>query len=182
MISNELSLDVSSNHNLKVMRLYDTSHYYNNQIVENYVIEILPVNKTTWISFFVAKNFSLALNASSLQYKKVNNANDLLDLPDGIYEIKQSIKPNILTVNHFYHLRVLDVLNRLEVEKDKLRDNTCRLSQREYAVNRDKLRDIHEYILGAKWKVEQCGDKKKGKEMYEFAKTLLDQYSNECRC
>lgn len=164
------------------MRLYDTSHYYADQVVENYVIEVLPVNKTTWLSFFVNKNFSLALNASSLQYKKVNKAEDLLDLPDGIYEIKQSIKPNLLTINHFYHLRITALLYKIGIQKNKLRDNLCNLSKSEYYVNREKLRDIEEYILGAKWKVEECGDKKAGKEMYQFACTLLDKYSNECKC
>lgn len=182
MISTELSLEVSNSSNQKVMRLYDTSHYYNNQLVENYLIEVLPVNKSTWLTFHVSKNFSLVLNASSLQYKKVSKAADLIDLPDGIYEIKQSIKPNILTFNHFYHLRTTELMNTLSKEKDKLFDNICKLSANEYHANREKLRDIEEYIQGAKWKIEECGDKSKGKEMYEFAKTLLNQYSNECRC
>lgn len=182
MISTELSLEVSNNSNPKVMRLFDTSFYYEDQNVENYLIEVLAVNKTKWITFNVAKNFSLVLNSSNLQYKKVNSASDLLDLPDGIYEIKQSIKPNILTVQHFYHFRVLETLNKINKEKDKLINNICNLSPKEYIENRNKIRDIEEYLFAAKWKVEECLDKKKGKELYDFSKSLLDQYTNECRC
>lgn len=182
MISTELSLEVSNNTNLKVMRLYDTSFYYKDQVVENYLIEILPVNKSVWRVFEVDKFFSLVLNSSNLGYKKVTKAEDLLDLPDGIYEIKQSIKPNIQTVNHFYHFRVQELLNKLSAEKDKLIENKCNLSRDEYFVNRDKLRDIEEYIFAAKWKVEECHEKDKGKEMYEFSRKLLERYSNECQC
>ena len=159
MISTELSLEVSNNPNLKVMRLFDTSFYYNDQVVENYLIEVLPVNKSIWRTFTVDKNFSLVLNSSSLGYKKVNKAEDLLDLPDGIYEIKQSIKPNIQTVNHFYHFRVQSLLNDLSKQKTKLLDNQCKLSKSEYFINRDKLRDIEEYVYAAKWKVEECLEK-----------------------
>ena len=164
------------------MRLYDTSFYYNNQVVENYLIEILPVNKSTWMTFNVDKNFSLVLNSSNLRYKKVDKAEDLLDLPDGIYEIKQSIKPNIKTVNLFYHFRIIDILNKLQTQRDKLYDDKCNLSKTEFLNNRDTLRDIEEYILAAKWKVEECNDKVKGKEMYEFARKLLEKYTNECQC
>jgi len=182
VITTELSLEVSNSNNPKVMRLFDTSFYYNNQTVENYLIEVLPVNKTNWYTFHVSKNFSLVLNASNLQYKKVNKAEDLMDLPDGIYEIKQSIKPNIYSVQHYYHFRIVELINKINTEKDKLIDNTCKLSQKEYIANRDKLRDIEEFALAAKWKVEESLDKVKGKELYDFAKSLLEQYSNECKC
>ena len=105
-----------------------------------------------------------------------------MDLPDGIYEIKQSIKPNIYSVQHYYHFRIVELINKINTEKDKLIDNTCKLSQKEYIVNRDKLRDIEEFALAAKWKVEESLDKVKGKELYDFAKSLLEQYSNECKC
>lgn len=182
MISTELSLEVSNNTNLKVIRLYDTSFYYNNQAVENYLVEVLPVNKTTWIVFNVDKHFQLVLNSSNLHYKKVDKAEDLLDLPDGIYEIKQSIKPNLKTLNHFYHFRIIEILNRLQKERDTLFNDKCDISKTEFIINRDRLRDIEEYLLAAKWKVEECHDKVKGKEMYEFARKLLEKYSNECQC
>ncbi len=163
------------------MRLFDTSHYCVDT-VENYLIEVLPVNKYTWLSFTVAKNFSLTLNASNLRYKKVSDKSDLLDLPDGIYEIKQSIKPNILTIVHFYHLRVNELKRKLKSEWNKLTKDTCKITREEYYINRDKLREIQEYIMSAKYQVEECLDKKKGKETYEFATKLLERYTNECQC
>lgn len=164
------------------MRLFDTSCYRTGQETDNYIIEVLPVNKTVWINFNVARGFSLTLNSSNLRYKKATGEDQLIDLPDGIYEIKQSFKPNISTVKHYYHLRTTDLSNKIAKEGYKLFSDKCLISRQEYIVNRDKLRDMDEYLKGAKWMVEEEHDRKKGKELYEFVKKLLEQYTNECGC
>ncbi len=179
---NQLSLEVSNNLNPKVLRLFDTSFYCEEAPPENYLIEVLPTNKSSWVTFYVQKNFSLGLNSSNLGYRKVADVTELRDLPDGIYEIKQSYKPNIHTLVHYYHLRTVELERKLRSEWDKLIGDTCKLSREEFYKNRDKLRDIDEYISAAKWKVEECADKKQGKEMYEWATKLLEQYTNECQC
>jgi len=164
------------------MRVYDTSHYCDEESIENYLIEVLPVNKSNWITFHVQRNFSLALNSSNLGYKKVTDFAYLQDLPDGIYEIKQSYKPNIHTVQHYYHLRITELKNKLRSEWDTLLKDECKLSREEFYTNRDKLREIDEYLMAAKYEVEDCHDKVKGKELYSWASKLLEQYTNECQC
>ncbi len=182
MVNTELSLEVSKGLNPKVLRLFDTSFYYNNEPVFNYLVEVFPANKSEWLVFHVDKGFSLALNSSNLRYRKAKEESQLLDLPDGIYEIKQSIDPNIHTVNHFYHFRVVELIRKIENEKTALLDDQCRLSRNEFIQNRDKLRNIEEYTYAAQWKVEERNDKVKGKELYDFATKLLEQYTNECQC
>lgn len=182
MFKTELSLDYSPNTNPKIIRLFDTSSYCTEEKIENYLIEVLPVNKSAWITFHVAKNFSLTLNSSNLRYKKVSEDTGLIDLPDGIYEFKQSYKPNIHTRIHYYHLRVNELAGKIQDEKNDLINDVCKISREEYQKNRDELRNIEEYMLAAKWEVEECGSKKKGKEMYEFATKLLEKYTNECKC
>lgn len=164
------------------MRLYDTSHYCDDSTIENYLVEVLPVNKSTWVSSYVRKGFSLALNSSSLRYRKVSDSADLMPLPDGIYEIKQSYKPNIHTMVQYYHLRVVDIRVKLKKQWDNLIGDKCNISREEYYENRDKLREIDEYISAAKFKVEECNEKKEGKELYEWAVKLLETYTNECQC
>lgn len=164
------------------MRLFDTSHYCDDEKIENYIIEVLPVNKSTWLSFNVAKHFSLVLNSSNLRYKRVAESEGLVALTDGIYEIKQSIKPNLFTVVHFYHFRVTDLENKLRVQMLKLIENECKLSRQEYVLQRDRLRELDEFLKSAKWAVEECGDKTKGKDLYEFTKKLLENYTNDCAC
>ncbi len=164
------------------MRLIDTSHYFIDDKLENYIIEILPVNKSSWILFHVDKNFSLILNSSNLQYKKASYVKELIDLQDGIYEIKQSYKPNIHTVSHFMHLRTTLLSNDLKSQMCDLITNKCDLSRDDFNKNRESLREIEESIPAAKWMVEECSDKITGKELYEFAKKLLEDYKGECGC
>lgn len=182
MISTELSLEVSKKHNLKVMRLFDTSFYYKDQKIENYLIEILPVNKNNWIPFHVSKDFSLVLNSSNLGYKKVNRTEDLLDLPDGIYEIKQSIKPNSLTINHFYHFRTLELrLKHIEL-LCKHFDSECVNSGKEYRKNTELLTEILQYIESAEYVTEEKHNKSRGIKYYNRAVDLIKTFENECGC
>lgn len=164
------------------MRLYDTSHYYENETVSNYLIEVLPVNKSIWITFYVKKGFSLALNSSNLRYNRVVDESGLTELPDGVYEIKQSFKPNSYTVKHFYHFRITRLLNKIQSERANLRSEQCTISREEYMKNRDKLRDIEEFADAAKYMVEERLDKKKGIDLYKWAEKLLEDYTNECQC
>lgn len=181
MPNNELHLEVSDSANIKVLRVFDTSQFCDDPI-ENYLIEVLPVNKSKWLTFHVQKGFSLALNSSALGYRKVSTEADLRDLPDGIYEFKQSYKPNIHTVEEYLHLRTVELRRKIRKEWDKLVDNTCKISQEDFIINRDKLREIEEFILAAKFKVEECHKKKEGKELYEWATKLLEIYTSECQC
>ena len=183
MVNNNLSVEVSNNYNPKVMRLYDTSYYFKDEVkLDNYLIEVLPVNQDKWLHFPVQKNFSLVLNSSNLHYKKVATHDDLMDLPDGIYEFRQSYAPNALTVKHFYHFRLTELLRKIEHQKQKLFDEKCTISRVQFFKDRDKLRDITEYAMAAKWAVEECTDKARGKELYQFALNKLESYTNECQC
>jgi hypothetical protein len=182
VVSTKLSIDYSNSSNEKVLRIYDTSEYCSTETIQNYLVEVLPANKSTWVTFFVQKGFSLALNSSNLRYHKVSDTNDLIELPDGIYEIKQSFKPNLFTVKHVYHLRNTHLLNKLKEQRDILFSNKCNLSREEYIENRDKLREIEEFADAAKYKVEEKLEKKEGIELYKWAEKLLEQYTNECQC
>lgn len=178
----ELSLDISPNRNEKLMRVYDMSQYCDDDKITNYLLEVLPVNKSTWIVFPIQKYFSVTLNSSNLQYRKVSLEADLIELPDGIYEFKLSYKPNIQTLTKFYHLRATKLINKVKSQRNELMKNKCDYCRNEYEENLGKLRDILEFVDGAQWAVEECHDKEKGKEMYEWATKLLEQYANNCQC
>jgi hypothetical protein len=182
VLKTELSIDISPSLNPKILRIFDTSHYCNHEDIENYIVEILPVNKSKWITFHVSKGFSLALNSSNLLYRKVGDESGLIPLPDGIYEIKQSIKPNLYTVQLYYHLRTVEFDRKIKTEREKLLSGQCSISRDDFMKNRDALREIEEYVLAAKWKVEECNEKKEGIELYKYAEKLLENYTNECQC
>jgi hypothetical protein len=177
----ELSLDVSQTNNLKVIRIFDTSQY-GTEVIANYLIEVLPVNKNNWVTYRVDKEFSLTLNSSNLGYKKVNNTADLVSLPDGIYEIRQSYKPNASVVIHYYHLRTVELrLKYLELLCNHFNDE-CKKDMRTYATEADKLTHIREYIEAAEYSTNDRHDKKTGIKYYNKAIDLLKEFEDGCGC
>lgn len=178
----DLSLEVSDTYNLKIMRLFDTSFYHQDEVTDNYLIEVLPVNKKTWVTFNVKRNFELVLNSSNLRYQVATSTNSLLDLPDGVYEIKQSYKPNTKTVVHFYHLRTTALrLKYVELLCEHL-SNECKKTTRVYEEEGLMLINIKEYIDAAIYAVSEQHDKDKGIKFYNQAVELMKNFENDCGC
>lgn len=178
MPTTELSLEISRDTLPKVLRVFDTSFYAPGAGIQGYVVGVLPVGKNAWTNFNVGKRFSLVLNAVNLGYGVGADT----DLPDGIYEFTQAYTPTADTTVHYYHLRVATLRDTLRQARARLLDTSCQLSREEFALNRDQLREIEEYIDGAVYKVEECGDKAVGKELYEWAQSLLTDYNHACNC
>jgi len=164
------------------MRVFDTSKYCDDDIIENYLIEILPVNKSSWVVFYAQKNFSLVLNSSNLGYKKVANTDELVDIPDGIYEIKQSYKPNIHTLAHYYHLRTTALTLKYVELLCKHFNEECKKDERLYIAETQQLVNIKQYIEAAEYTVSEKHDKECGIRFYNQAVELIKQFENECGC
>lgn len=163
------------------MRLFDTSRYHGDDL-ENYLIEVLPVNKSTWVVFLVQKNFSLVLNSSNLQYKKVKNSSELIDLPDGIYEFKQSYKPNLHTLSHYFHLRTTAITLKYVELLCQHFGNECKKDERVYMLESQILIKIKQFIDAAEYMVSEKHEKQCGMNFYNEAVELIKQFENECGC
>lgn len=164
------------------MRLFDTSKYCEDDTIENYLIEVLPVNKSTWVTFHVKKDFSLTLNSSNLGYKKVSDVAYLVDLPDGVYEIKQSYKPNIHTLGHYYHLRTTGLTMKYVEMLCRHFDNECKKEERVYNEETLHLVKIKQYIDAAEYMVSEKHEKDCGIRFYNQAVELIKQFEHECGC
>lgn len=176
----ELSLDVLKSFNLKTLTLLDTSKYCDEDTITNYLVEILPPNSTKWVTHFVKKNFSLILNSSNLGYVKASANSSLVDLPDGIYEFKQSYKPNILSVVHFYHLRTSALTLKYIEQLCAHLNNECKKDERTYVLETQHLVKIKQYIDAAEYTVSEKHDKETGIAFYNRAIELIQQLENEC--
>lgn len=182
MNKTELSIEVSKTHNLKTMRIFDTSKYCEDDVIDNYLIEVLPVNKKAWVTFYVQKNFSLVLNSSNLGYKRVNNSAELVDIPDGIYEIKQSYKPNIHTLSHYYHLRTTALTLKYVELLCKHFSEECKKDAKVYEEESLHLMKIKQYIDAAEYMVSEKHEKECGIRFYNQAVELIKEFENECGC
>lgn len=164
------------------MRIFDTSKYCDDVDIDNYLIEILPVNKSKWLTFHVQKNFSLTVNSSSLGYKKVSDVAYLVDIPDGIYEIKQSYKPNIDTLSHYYHLRTAAINMKYIELLCKHFARECKKEERTYNEETMVLSRIKQYIDAAEYMVGEKHEKECGIRFYNQAAELIKSFENECGC
>ena len=179
-MSTELSLEIIKTFNLKTILVVDTSEYCHDQELDNYLLEILPVNSSKWITVKVSKKFTTIFNSSSLGYKKVGDMKELIDLQDGIYEFKMSYKPNSTTVVQYYHLRTsalslkyVDLLSRhLESKCDK--DNKTYTEESRY------LTRVKQYIDAAEYMVSEKHDKVSGINFYNMAAEMLKNIDNVC--
>lgn len=181
-MTHKISLEASRELNLKVLRLFDTSQYCDDDI-ENYLIEVLPPNKTQWVTFNVQKNFSLILNSSNLQYKKVSKSEDLADLPDGIYEIKQSYKPNIHSLSKYYHFRLVSITLKYVEQLCNHFSKQCSLTDLQFEEITDELTLIRNYLDAAKYEVEIYHNKSQGIAYYNKAVELIKKLDeNACGC
>lgn len=183
MNNTELSLEVSNEINTKVMRIFDTSHYCDGVDIDNYIVEILPVGRSTWIPFYVQKDFSIALNSSNLRYRKVASDSQLIDLPDGIYEIKQSYKPNIQTIVKYYHFREISLTLKYIEKLCQHFSKKCDLTARQFEDITEQLTLVKHYIDAAKYEIEIYHQKEKGISYYNKAVEILKKLDeNGCGC
>lgn len=180
-VNNEISLEVSQELNTKIMRLFDTSSFCED--VENYLVEVLPAGRSVWVPFHVQKGFSLVLNSSNLRYKKVISDLGLIDLPDGIYEIKQSYKPNIQTLVKYYHFRHVTLLLKYIEKLCQHFSKKCDLEKKQFEEITETLTLIRHYIDAAKYEVEIYHEKEKGIDYYNKAVEMLKKLDeNGCGC
>jgi hypothetical protein len=175
-----ISIDISQTNSTKTLRVFDTS--YHTDDIENFLLECLPPNKTNWITYQVSPHFNFTFNTANLHLAKAGNETELLDLPDGIYEFKISYKPNYPTLVSYYHFRNLFQVKKLQTEICKLYSGKCNFTKSEFETRKKQLLEIKFLLDAAKYSVEECLEKKQGKELYEEAKKLLTKYSDSCGC
>lgn len=170
MVSN-LLLDIPDTFNPKTLRINDSS-FYNDVDIECGLLEIIPPGYTKSVNFNVAENFSIVLNSSNLKLAKVRVFRDLKDLPDGVYSIRYSIKPNSEAWVEYDYMRV----NILLHDYYRL---LCAAKLQPYPESREviekikRLSEIRTYIDAAKVEVEECGNRDRGLQLYNYAKELI---------
>jgi len=150
---------------------------YNPDIpVQNGIIEVTPPGFSCPVSFPVDQDFSLTLNSSTLKIAPAIRQEDLVDLPDGIYYYKYSIKPNDQLFVEYAALRNCALLQKYYYAICQLFSERPKITRREFEEKRSALIWIKELIDGSRWKVEECGEEKEGIEMYNEALRLLERH------
>lgn len=184
-MSHILNINVTETYNCKTFRLDDSSIYDELIATDNILIEIKPPGKNCFIEFPILElPWTIKVfNCTDLEICAQSQLPVQSLLPDGIYEIKYSVAPNLSTLVHFYHLRTCQLMKTYTQAVCDFFSKKCDLTQKEVIKVEDKLTHIKNMIDAAKYKVEECGDKELGLELYEEARNLLKDFNNgKCGC
>lgn len=172
----KLQLDIQESNNLKVFRIQDSSEYNSQIPVECGIVEITVPGFKYSKKFDVKQYFNFALNASLLDIAKVRNYRQLVDLPDGIYNIKYSIKPNQVLNVEYNYFRITKILERYAKVTCEFLDQRSKLTRKDFVEKQKDLFWIKLLIDSSKYKVEECDEIEKGIELYNEASDLLKKY------
>lgn len=173
-----LSLSYASNNTCETLTIQDATYYDPNIAVVNQILEIKSPGTSCFTPFTLSQGWcSKTFNCVDLDLCCDNPCMSVL--PDGIYEIKYSLDPNLNTMIEVEHFRVCNLYKKYLTAICELRSNKCSYRHKEYKEMVKDLYEVKHLIADAVIMVEECLDKEVGMELYEEAKKLLEP--NGCK-
>lgn len=172
-----LSLDILDRGDCNKLVVYDTSLIDPLIPVTNTILEI----KTPLVDDFKVFELTAGWKTYVLDCTQLcvccGACNTLL--PDGLYEIKFSVNPNLTTMVEYNYFRVCQLWKQYLQKSCELRNNKARYSKAEYVLKLEELYNIRNMIIDAKAMAEDCLNVEAAYELYNEAKTLLND-KNDC--
>ncbi len=175
MISN-LDIQVEDTNNCKILKLVDNSIYNPDLEVENGIIEVTVPGYDCAVIFEVDKDFTLLLTSASLNIAPFSSYSHLLPLPEGVYSIKYSIKPNSSLYVEYNYLRNCGQKQLYIKSICDTFDSECNRCENDFKESIEKLSWIRQLMAAAKYKVEDCDDPEAGLDLYNEANGLLKDF------
>lgn len=170
---NILSIIYGNNATCKSLTLQDASVYDTLVPLQNIILEIKPPGKSCFITFNLLPGWC-SKTFSCLDFDLCCISDERTVLPDGIYEIKYSVDPNLSTMIEIDHFRVCNLYRSYLDAICELRINKCSYSHKAYKEKTKVLYEIKNMIADAVILVEECLDKEAGMALYNEAKLLLN--------
>lgn len=177
-----LNLYIPETYDLCTIRIEDNS-IYSNLPVTNPILEIRTPVDSCYIVFnnpFTCK--SAILTCADLNLCTTDCTGRNAHLPDGIYDIRYSINPNLHTMVEFIHFRTTSLVKRLASTLCNFFSKKADYKKSQYNELLNQLIEIQFLITGAKWKAEECLEKEEALELYESAVEKLNQFDNGSCC
>lgn len=168
-MTTKLQLDILTTYNPQVLRVIDDSYYNENVPVECGVLLVTPPGFNYPAGYSPDPYFSMVLNSASLGLTQVCTGCQLAELPDGIYVLHYSIKPNDKVWVEYNHMRTTLALIRYAKMVCALRSRRDQYTSSEFDLISKKLRDIKDIIDNSKIMVEVCHQAQEGLAMYDQA-------------
>lgn len=176
----QLDITYHNTFNCLSLKIEDNSVYDDNLPVKNIILEIKPPGLFGYIPFYFAnkKWKSITLNCSTLKLCCTEQPCKFSELPDGIYDIKYSIEPNLVTILEFSHMRVCKLMTiyikLLGLFYSSKHMNT-KTDNEKIELEFLKIKDTIDNSIYA---VEELADNVLGLDFYEEASKRLNKINN----
>lgn len=154
------------------LTIQDSSCYNLNFPVVNTVLEIKVPGTCCFITFSL--NTGWCSKTFNCQDLKICCANECMILPDGNYEVKYSVDPNLQTMVEYNYFRICQLWNSYIIKVCELRLSKCDFTKKEYKKKLDNLYYIRNMILDSKILAEECLNIEEAYKLYDEAKNLLN--------
>lgn len=174
-----LNTTISDGLNCSTLILRDASQWDPAIPVQNGIIEIKSPLSDCFYSFTFEKNFNLVVGCSGLGICCQDCFPSEATIPDGNYEIKMSVDPNLKTIVSFNYFRECSLISNYISTACKVRNLKCDLSPKEYRDKLKDLRDIKNLVDEAKWMAEECLDVPEALTMYNEALQSLNKFNHK---
>jgi len=177
MKTNKLQFEIIPTYNCKLISLVDISIYSTD--VEGATLQVQLPDREKVIELNYKPNGVTVLNSNSLQYTKVDNFDDLIDLPDGWYTLKISVCPYEMFWYEKDYYRICKLQCKYNQALLKLDLNKCENCYASDYVN--KLNEAEFYMRGIIANTEN-NDIKGASSLYKKANSILDNllYCKNC--
>ncbi len=173
-----LSLHIPETFDLRTIKIDDNSTY--KAPPSNGILEVRPPSANIYTTFYLTLDWkSKVLTCVDL---KLCYGTSRANLPDGIYDMRYSVDPNLATMVEFQHFRTTSLSKRFTQAVCSFFGKKCDYKKSEYKVLLDKLIEIQFTIQAAKYKAEECLEKQEALDLYNTAVELLNQFDDGPCC
>ena len=176
---NQLDITYHNTYNCKTLKIEDNSTYdiYD---VKNIILEVKAPGQTSYTAFYLnSKDWkSIVLNCNTLEICCVNRAEDLTNIPDGIYEIKYSIDPNTTSMVEFSHMRVCQIMSSYIKLLGLFLSNRSDITKINIDLIEKEFIEIKDTIDASVFAVEECLDNILGLELYSEAAKRINKLND----
>lgn len=174
-----LNIEVIPGYDCRFLSIADRSYYNPDLPIDQPYLFITVPGFNYPYSFLYVPNKINTYTSFDLGLSNNQSGDNLPDLPDGVYIIKQQICPHDELFNEYYHMRTCKIMNKYYKEFCKI-INPCNLSGKEIKDLIDKLNKIKFFIDASKYSADYCGDISKAMDFYNKADELLTDF-NKCK-
>ena len=173
----KLDIIVIPSKNCKTFVVQDGSAYDINFPNTNNIIEIKPPGQTCFIPFNVLPKWC-SRTFSCIDFNLCCINEDITVLPDGVYELKYSVDPNLQTMIEGSHMRICQLTSEYIKVLGLFLSNKHNYNKREIIEIEKELLYIKTLLDSSVFAVEDLFDNTSGIELYNEASLRLKRFKN----